>query len=379
MKIKSLQFLSSIFAIFVGTDIYKSYAYEFQFLGMGNPVHEQLTEAALRCVIENSNDNFTNCENFIPSTRNMTLPLDINGMNELTVEDLVYAVRWPDDPVRELRGYKLLKIPLWGAHMRYAKCKGKRDGFEDGLRCSSHYGPAQFMHSMEGKYHEMPSETKNVILDWISFSYQVSVNKQENGKYFSETDYCDYFSNLPSETYFKQVMYPNGGNGFPCKVKDSDPWRVSTPFSLSCSIGVYNCTEWNGVNDLRVRRAALGAILHAIQDSYANGHTMRGEVNHENINQYSCSAIKQFQVYSKQNADKHKHADLKAEPSINCLNPSLNDDSVHGPITASAHIIRLFKNKAIPTEIYSYLEKHVFVTNANAAPADSHEYFIENK
>lgn len=354
------------------------FSYEFEFLGMGSPVHDQLTEKALRCIMENENDVFTNCESFRPTNNKRALKVDVYGMKELAVDDLVLAARWSDDPVRELRGYKLLKVPLWGAQMRYVKCKGSREGLKDGLRCSSHYGPAQFLHSMEGQLNKSPEVTRNAILDWVEFSYQVAVNAKVAGKHFVEEEYCSYFSGLDDDKYFKRIMYPGDGNDFPCNQDDETPWRVSTPFSFSCSVGVYNCTEWNGVNDMRVRRAALGAILHAIQDSFSQGHASRVGENTDSVNKYSCAPIKQFQVYGEQDSEKHTDSDVKASPSDNCLSPSLNQGGVHGPITASAHVIRLFKNKSPAKDVRDYLARHVFVVNDGALLAGSTEYFRKN-
>lgn len=374
--IKYLGFSVAVVLAFSTTSI--SQAYEFEFLGMGSPIHDKLTETALRCIIENESESFTNCENFQPLTPKKRLAVNVFGMKQLSVDDLVYAVRWPDDPVRELRGYKLLKMPVWGTHMRYAKCEGKRDGLKDGLRCSSHYGPAQFLHAMEGENQKSPYDTRDAILDWTQFAYQIALNKQANGKHFSELDYCDFFSKLPADKYFKEVMYPDNGNAFPCNEYDDTPWTVSTPFAFSCSIGTYNCTEWNSPNDIRVRNAALGAVLHVIQDSYAKGHTLRGSESNKTITNYNCSEIKQFQVYGKQDTDKHKMADSDASPSSNCLSPSLSANNIHGPITASAHVIRLFKEKADPKSLRKYLASHVFVLAKDATPADSTDYFLRD-
>jgi len=350
-------------------------AFEFSFLGIKDPVHEKFSKLALRCLIENPEVEFADCESFVPKSKARKFQTSINNFGWLTTKNISNAVKWPDDPVRELRPYKILKMPVWLAHMSLKKCKNLKGGLKHGLRCSSHYGPAQFLHSMEFQKGEPIENTHSAILDWIEYSYLVASNEKEGENYFLQKNYCEFFQNRKS-SYFRDVMYPNNGQDFPCNQTDETPWLVGTPYSFSCSIGIANCMSYKGENDKRIRLAALGAILHTIQDSYAKGHTHRGGESDDQINLYDCTPIKRFQVYGEQNTKRHGQADQTPLAGSSCSDAKINQTSIHGPITASSHILRLFSAGKPAIEVREYLAKHVFVIDhENAANADTTDYF----
>ncbi|MCK5667406.1 MAG: hypothetical protein KAI17_28155, partial [Thiotrichaceae bacterium] len=62
-------------------------------------------------------------------------------------------------------------------------------------------------------------------------------------------------------------------------------------------------------------------------------------------------------------------------PAPECQSPSMEKDSIHGPITASAHVIRLFKNKAPASKVREYLGEHVFLIDTTALTANTTDHF----
>ncbi len=371
MKINTLLLLLISFILSSHT-----YAFHFEFLFIKDPVHQEMAEKALRCVAENPQINEMNCENFNVKGTSKRIDFDINEMTELTVDDIQEAITWADDPVRELRKRKFVRALLWTFRLLGDECEGKRGGLKDGLRCSTHYGDFQFMHSMENEDGISAEETQKAILDWIEYSYKVAINKQDSIGFYNDNDYCDFFS-VKNQTKFQKAMRPTNSAGiseFPCKVIDDTPWELATPFAFSCTLGSVNCTEYSNGNDFLVRKAALGAVLHAIQDSYAKGHASRGNDVADAINTYECSPIRQFQLYTKQDHDKHGDADKTPTPSNDCLNA---ENDIHGPVTASAEVIRLFSQGAESKTVIEYLKEHVYKLADTTYPSGTTNLFIK--
>ncbi|WP_340677122.1 hypothetical protein [Paraglaciecola sp.] len=366
---KKLAFLATL--VFFGN----VHAFQFEFLFIKDPVHQDMAEKALKCVALHPDANEINCESIDVSAAPEYINLDINGMTTLSVADIRESVVWADDPVRELRKRKLHKSLLWVFRLLANECKDLRDGLKDGLRCSTHYGPLQFMHAMESVEQRPAKDTQKTILDWIEYSYKVAVNTADATGYFNDKDYCSHFE-MQEDSAFKNAMFPQDASGnalFPCNQHDDTPWQLGTVFSFSCWFGSVVCSEYSFGNNYVARKAALGAILHAIQDSYSKGHTSRGGDSEEAINRYECSAIDQFQLYTEQNHDKHTEADTAPKDvSAVCF---LENEDIHGPIRASAEIIRLFKQGEAADKVVSYLSKHVFLLTNDAKKSGSTELF----
>lgn len=337
-------------------------AYTFQFMLMKDPVHTDMSIKAWQCVMEYPDTNGFDCDNYTPK-EGLPETLTINA-NQLTIDksDIYYASIWADDPIRELRKRKFHRAILWTIRLVGDKCRNLKDGLPDGLRCTAHYGSMQFMHAMESENQLPAMQTHAAILEWLRFAYEVASNKQNaSGKHFTEQKHCDYF-NVDSPSKFQQSMLPRGASGFPCSDDMERPWSVGTIFSFNCWFRSESCWEYTGTNHPMVRKAALGAILHAVQDSYAQGHTSRGNTSEELINQIDCAPIEQFQNYSLQNHDQHGKADKTPTLGPSCLE---DGNPIHGPVTASAEILRLFSQNATPDEVLNYLTNHVFVLAAN--------------
>ncbi len=349
-----------------------AFAYQFEFLNIKDDVHQRMAEQALLCFTSNPGKHRFSCDGKTFSTAPDVYLGSVNGLNLLTVDDVRRAVVWPDDPVRELSVTKIPRAALWAFRLVVDQCKKYRAGIQDGLRCSSHYGSLQFMHAMEGLKGESAKETQKAILDWSVFAYRVAVNKQDSSGYYNDKDYCEFFAKEP-RSKFVNAMSPqdlDGGAQFPCQKKDSSPWQMSTPFALSCTWGSATCAEYTYGNNFIVRKAALGAILHVIQDSYAKGHASRG--NDVAINTYECAAIRQFQVYTEQDHERHAQADTYPYPSTACIS---GEADVDGPVTASAEVIRMFFANEDESKLRAYLADHVFKLADDLKEAGATDFF----
>jgi len=343
-----------------------SIAFQFEFLWIKDPVHQDMAEFALNCFIKNPSKHRFICEgnDFVDGPK--FYQGDVSQLDKLTVSDIREAVTWSDDPVRELRKRKPHKVLLWTFRLIGDECGNYRGGLKDGLRCTTHYGNLQFMHSMESLKDESPIETQKAILDWVEYAYNVALNQKKEAGYNNDNDYCTYFkSDNPSK--FQKAMAPQNTDAsyqFPCNQSDNTPWQLGTFFALSCWWGSSICSEYTYGNNYLVRKSALGAVLHAIQDSYAKGHTSRGNDKIDRINTFECAPIRQFQLYTEQDHEAHGEADTYPKPSVSCLN--LNSDDIDGPVTASAEVIRLFFSNENSGVVRKYLAEHVFKLSKNA-------------
>ena len=335
-------------------------AYTFRFLGQKDPIHTDMSIKAWQCVLEHPGENEFDCDNYQPS-QNLPKSLNANvNLLALDEKDIYYASIWADDPVRELQIKKLHKVALWTFRLVDDKYADLKDGLPDGMRCTAHFGDMQFMHSMEGSPNLSAKETQQAILDWLTFAYDVAVNKKDSdGRHFTEQEHCTYFD-VENPSKFQKSMIPAGADRFPCgEERAKNPWTLGTIFSFNCWIRSETCWEYSGVNDPRTRKAALGAIFHAIQDSYAKGHTSRGNDTVDSINEIECSPIEQFQNYSIKDHDKHGNGDMPAPTlAASCSTP---DNPIHGPVTATAEVLRLFTQNASSDTVRNYLKSHVFL------------------
>lgn len=353
-------------------------AFTFEFIGIKDPVHTDMAIQALNCAVTYPDDDSVNCETLDSPKQSPTLHKSAVNPITVTEDDIYYGVIWADDPLRELRKRKLHRVLLWTFRLTFDQCKDLQSGLPDGIRCTAHYGNMQFMHAMEGENAAPASKTQEAILDWIEFAYKVALNDTlDNSQHFRTTLHCDYF-NAESPSKLQQSMIPNGVNRFPCGELER-PWTVGTIFSFNCWFRSETCLEFTHENAKTTRIAALGAILHTIQDSFAKGHTSRGNDSLALLNQIECAPIAQFQNYKDQDHDTHGDADeMPLTYSETCFNADGSLPSIHGPITASAQVLRIFKNHADPAKLRQYLKEHVFVLTDDAKPAGSTDLMAKN-
>lgn len=286
----------------------------------------------------------------------------------ITAKQLMEAVKWPDDPTKEVGAWTIFKfgIKLLGqCEERYL------DGLEDGLLCSSHYGPLQFWHSMASSDDEPTVETQRKMRDWAEFLYKVAAGQVNPGE-----DYCGYWREQENlgKGELANILAPK--DKFPC-TKSGPRWTIGTLFSMSCTrmFSSTKCTEWL---DPRVARVnALGALLHMVQDSYAQGHAGRGDAElipgTKRVKaKFECLPITQFYTYGKQDTKKHRQADAHPETGRSCANAPTIDD----PILASATVLWFVQKGGDGAELSEYLRNRVFrLAEPRQAKAGPGHYF----
>lgn len=300
------------------------------------PNHERLTALAERCLAAAAGALPSHCP--LPRTAAEFAATDIGGS--------VYAdaVRWPDDPTRQISATGLGKIAVNLGAERCKKHVGPGKPF-GGLMCNSHYGALQFLHAMRPVAGEAPSETRAKILGWTRAAFSIATGQGVD----ATTGYCAYFrSQSPA---LAEAFAPPG---FPyCDDrteggKSYKAWRVHTLFTLECRnpVASTKCSELTGdAAAALARKRAAGALLHLIQDSFSQSHTARGGAFP--AGPYSarvvCLPVREYYDYA-QNSGVHPAAD-KA-PTFDLAGCA--DGPVADPITASAQMLWLIEQRANP-------------------------------
>lgn len=341
-----------------------------------NPAHEKLTELAYDCVLSykgsEPKDCITNLSHPIgrgidSDTYFKVKPFDKSIQLPFTKNELMKASSWPDDPVRELRYQSALKS---AAKLAF-KCANKRESVESGFFCNSHFGQLQFWHSMASyRAKDQPAEsyheTRRKVLSWIWFSYSIAI-----GEIPLEENYCPFFSELrdtPVRKEFSEAFYSKSKNkySFRCpKGVDGDThMSVASIYNNLCS-NPFRSKTCTVVHDSReIYLAALGAAIHAVQDSYSQSHTNRNSCQALNsktgkpkaVSMISCQAITNFYDYASQSTRRHGVSDLL--PVL--VGGSCGTVNTHDAITATAKIIWFAQKGGSAKVVEEYVSEHVF-------------------
>lgn len=335
-------------------------------------LHETMTALAVEC----SNNGTVQPSNCIAGWHPVKHPirrLTVKSQHDKTtlIED---SSRWSDDPTRQLD--RTPSSAHWGVAM-LDKCRRIMTGanFIDnvGLACSSHFGKLQIWHAMASESGQSSEETRRQILAWAKFSYRAATDTS-----FRQSDYCDTVEGLSDEDAMRQAL--TFSNKYFCKerpgtlFKRNQPaWRVATLFGLSCRNPVstrVGCIDLSVENDERARIAAVGALLHLVQDSYSQAHVGRRNADEPLLadngpfwNRIVCRPAERFYDYAAQNQagpDVHAQADQPPVIDRSCFG---NNRQVDDVITASAKVL-WFTNKQdqdrTPEKFVEYLERRVF-------------------
>ena len=331
--------------------------------GRALDIHETITDLALECV-QRSAARPADCSDLHPKIKDKAAA---NRREDTQTQS--YAARWPDDPQRVLDQTSTqirFGLPL---------LEGCKTAFENGeainrvgLLCASHFGRLQFMHAMTAA--DGPKDLddqRKLVLAWADFAFRAATDRA-----FGEQPYCDTISNLDNENLKRSLTFDNvdAENSF-CKTrqhpvfiwKEYAPWKVSTLFSFSCEEPI-NLNTCGVVSDDLARKAAAGAVLHLIQDSYSQSHASRrpdGVILPPTgpfLSEVVCEPVRAFYVYQDQIAkvDAHKPADLTPDLHANCAPARRKVDDV---ITASANAI-YFMNNSDLEGFRNYLAERVF-------------------
>jgi hypothetical protein len=318
-------------------------------------VHETMTRMAFDCAARAGPAGPTAC---------WTTPGLLPSIVEERYSPREMAARWPDDPLRQ--GNSLFTAPGLGYDVGWG-CAGKikdaaghdRTIYEAGLLCSSHYGRLQFVHAMasggDGR-----RETLRKIQAWSAFTFDVA-----SGRIPVDADICRTVTTDGKRAYAALAGAFDTASGNSCVVpKGGKAKTVRAFFATDCSRFplAKKCGVWAGkVGDALVRRAALGALMHLIQDSYSQSHVARpidGKTL-EAAGPFTATAACTFPVtYFDYGRQSKNHADADQRPRLDrsCRAGAPVDD----PVTASARVAWMIERRGTARDLTDYLTDRVF-------------------
>jgi hypothetical protein len=259
------------------------------------PVHENMTELSIRCAIAPlsvENGLISQCAGRSQLMRNAP------GFSESDLE-LVRASRWPDAPPMRPGSFinpsRLVcgevRVPenaaCWALLMSANSTEGTEpdtpvvEGAEARTRRAlgnllrrSHFGDMQFLHAMASPG-EAPARTRERMLLWAAFTFGVA-----NGTIATDAPIASLAVPLQAEV-----------------LRGLSDRTVHQFFETRAA-----------VSPETIRRTALGALLHMVQDSFSASHVQRGN---ETVGDAATpfGAIMLFHDYGCQSPDKHAEAD----------------------------------------------------------------------
>ena len=359
--------------------------------------HERLTALAIQCLSDfnhtasSLSQKPTQCDLQLLNTK----PFDIFTKSDLDDSEkiasllpLITSVRWPDDPTRQIyqSSSTAAKFGITIKRVCSKRIEKERDEGEgiilaaDGVLCASHYGSLQFLHAMAQQNDQTYDVTKQKMIDWAKFAFDFS-KKNIN----QSTKFCDFWeSDLAKNAYPSiidamqveslrkrgwcnkrevswqyKITHPRTWNiwthlgsilsDWSSPRDEWDAWYLSTLFSFHCDGKVYSSICDIVSEPEEVNNAALGSIIHMIQDSYSASHTNRGVNTTEP--QVQCNVVDRFYSYLNQDADKHSLSDKW--PSFSCSEESETLD----PITAVAQLMWLYQNDGTAEDVGRLMER----------------------
>ncbi|QOL24559.1 hypothetical protein LP316_09325 [Thalassotalea sp. LPB0316] len=371
-------------------------AYQFEvenveLAGKESPIHEQMTLLAALCYLNNTSEMPRNClsKDLVINDVDLVYPnssLTTTG-EPVFVQDLMRASRWSDDPTRLSKAGNKRKTALKSIGTTASACvflrptwrfpfvyrSDMRRSILGGLFCSSHYGSMQFLHSMSSRsadysFNPEPMTTSlNKAKAWGSFTMDFFRDKT-----LKNEDFCSYFEGILNDDTkiaqheFAQVFKLNSAvlsqgrdkSQFHC----NDAVTLRFLFNNECT-DPFSSTDCNIIHDdKKLEIAALGALLHMIQDAYSTSHTQRvNDLQPEHINTVYCKTVSEFYEYNAQHKHGVQHADSDKPPISFDESCYQSENPILDPITASAIAIWYAMQTEQPEfSIESFLAKHVY-------------------
>jgi WXG100 family type VII secretion target len=324
--------------LFGGATIVPAYAVSGPW-GVGSPVHEVLTLAAIRKALEavppgQRGDLLRGVAlDKLPSLDSGTAH-DLNTKKiDPSAQQFIRGAVWPDDP----KGYLFDDPKSTENYSSGAKWYEEFDKDERNdpaaLIARSHYGDLQYFHGMAPVDNQDPQMTKDNMLNWSRFLTDVSTGR------------IDPDTRVADVPLTKELFPAHGGN------------TLKELFA------------YEGATDLEARQRAAGALNHMIQDSYAAGHVDRNPLT---------GAITQFHSYGSQDSHLHGQQDEWGEGR------TLADrfQGTHGAQSAydeSARVLVML-DKGVPTDtVVRYLDQRVFQLDPAVQPSGPGDQFRPRK
>ena len=247
-------------------------------------VHEEITHAAYGCT-----DSPSDCDNAVAA-----------GTGEGAPRSVIQGVQWNDNPPFKLQsGWPLLgpacfknliQLPnafpeCWGAIFgvgAQSSALARRTTVAYGPRSlillRSHFGDLQFLHAMAARDGEPAHETRDNILAWASFAWQVGRG------------------DITPDTVLSSPRAGTAARLFPGAGMD-----VTSLFTLG--------SEPHSAR--RVQDMAFGSLLHVVEDSFSAAHVER-EPPVEVDGGWAPGCIDEFHSYGHQDHNAHANADTHA-------------------------------------------------------------------
>ena len=306
------------------------------------PVHENLTDLSIRCAntpLKTENNLIVACAG---RPQLMRSAFDLSAAEQ----ELIRASRWSDAPPMRTGSFinpsRLVcgevRVPenaaCWAmlmstnsaipfdeatAQVPDAERARARHTLQNLLR-RSHYGDMQFLHAMASPG-EAPARTRERVLHWAAFSYQVA----------------------------------NGSIAVDAPLGSLDPaWHNNILRGLGDRT-VHQLFETRSVASAEtIRRLALGALLHMVQDSFSASHTGREATAGDTA---PFGAITMFHDYGCQSPS--QHAELDRADAAQWLTAATRP--ARDPVTLGAQVIAWSRaGVAWEPQVRNYLETVAF-------------------
>lgn len=305
-------------------------------------VHEAFTLLAERCRIEAGAAQLRDCLRYSDEVSRWT-----GRRGDSSYDALQRAVRWPDDPLRQLNS--AAGVLRYGRSMSNScpRIVGETAAIDRmSLTCASHFGALQFFHAMASANRESAEQTRARILDWSDLLYRLAL-----GQVPMSANICSYFRSNPSDISpsftFDDLAI--------CTPGDPREWTFAVFFGQECDSPT-STTDCDRVSDEQATAAIRGALLHVIQDSYSQSHAARGRALSGGgyRPRVVCRLPTGFYNYLGQAG--HGDADSQPEFDQTCGEGAEADDV----ITATAMALHFLNRRADPGEFNCYLQARVF-------------------
>lgn len=308
----------------------------------GNPVHEEITNIIFGC-----DGNFNgSCQE--PDW-------------EPNLFYIQYGVRWNDDPAfkfeKKLGDFGGCKSGSTVRLVTYPRCwvnifKDAKEKAENGillnqensaLLARSHFGDLQFLHSMASKDGESPLTIRDKIYSWAEFTWNISIGEISPSLLMKDVGIFDIVDLFGDSGLSIQELFALGDN--------------------------------NARKSRNIKDVAFGSLLHVIEDSFANGHVERRQINSSEECQTATGIYKapgkilEFHSYSHQDSEKHKEDDSREAFLFNRTNS--DPDVVDVGLTLS----NFYERKAPWSEVGEYI-KCVFMLDPEvraSSPGEKYE------
>lgn len=270
------------------------------------------------------------------------------GDEPLTYRELEIAVRWPDDPQRKLRrgrGAANFLTAIFSYCRRYVDRQSTVG--EMGLLCASHFGSMQFLHAMASSSGEPTEETRDKALEWARFAYDFA-----RGAIADNAELCVALASYPKI----RGALVGSDDSFICKGNKRFPPRtVGQQFGFTC-VKMLSSGRCGVRTSVAVRRrAALGAIFHLIQDSYAQGHVQRGSCGPRPDSPrptIRVAPVERFLGYAEQDRGAHSASDRWPQTAV-------ADPTMDHPVVAGARVLEMFAQGKPSKDLVEYLGARV--------------------